>query len=33
MPDSTALFCTLTPEELRARRSLVRATVVSQVAA
>lgn len=33
MPDSIALFCTLTPEELRARRSLVRATVVPQVAA
>ena len=31
MSDSTAIYCTLTPEELRARRSQVRATIVPQV--
>ena len=31
MTDSTAIYCTLAPEELRARRSLVRTTIVPQV--
>ena len=31
MSDSTAIYCTLTPEEQRARRSQVRATIVPQI--